>query len=156
MMLFSKEATKVTGLHKSLTRNIGESVIGVGLLGCAAISVVTTIAVIVSLSRETFLFFGHPEVTLYEFFTETRWTPLFSGDQQHFGIAPLVTGTLLVTLIALGVGLPLGLSFGICHSRYTPLYYTDLRDFSGYPHGGFRLFCTSFPHAYVARFYSKS
>jgi phosphate transport system permease protein len=118
MMLSSKEATKVTGLHKSLTRNIGESVIGVGLLGCAAISVVTTIAVIVSLSRETFLFFGHPEVTLYEFFTETRWTPLFSGDQQHFGIAPLVTGTLLVTLIALGVGLPLGLGAAIYLSEF--------------------------------------
>ena len=92
--------------------------IGLVLLTCASISVLTTLAVIFSISSETFQFFRHPEVTFREFFTGRQWTPLFSGSEQHFGISPLVLGTLLVTFISLLVGVPLGLGAAIYLSEF--------------------------------------
>jgi phosphate transport system permease protein len=112
-VLAPKEAARAAGIDKRLSRNLGESAIGTVLLLCASLSVITTIAVVFSISSETIQFFGHPEVTFREFFTGRQWTPLFSGSEQHFGIAPLVLGTLLVTLIALIVGVPLGLGAAI-------------------------------------------
>jgi len=57
-------------------------------------------------------------VPIIEFFTGTQWTPLFK-DQQ-FGILPLVGGTLLVTAIAIGVAIPIGLGSAIFLSEYAP------------------------------------
>ena len=53
-----------------------------------------------------------------EFLTETRWTPQYKGEGQHFGILPLVVGTLLVTGVAAAVGLPIGLMAAIYLSEY--------------------------------------
>jgi phosphate transport system permease protein len=117
-MLSAKQAARTAGIDKRASRNIFESGIGIILLACASISVITTLAVIFSISSETIQFFGHPEVTFREFFTGRQWTPLFSGSEQHFGIAPLVLGTLLVTLIALVVGVPLGLGAAIYLSEF--------------------------------------
>ncbi len=117
-MLSAKQAAKAAGIDKRASRNVAESGIGLVLLACASISVITTIAVIFSLSSETIQFFSHPEVTFREFFTGRQWTPLFAGSEQHFGIAPLVLGTLLVTLIALLVGVPLGLGAAIYLSEF--------------------------------------
>lgn len=61
-------------------------------------------------------FFG--EVSIVDFFTGTQWTPLFK-DQQ-FGILPLISGTLLVTAIAIGVAVPIGLGSAIFLSEYAP------------------------------------
>lgn len=58
------------------------------------------------------------EVSLIEFLTETRWTPLF--QPQYFGILPLITGTLLVATIALLVAVPIGLGTAIFLSEYAP------------------------------------
>jgi phosphate transport system permease protein len=58
------------------------------------------------------------EVSIIEFFTGTQWTPLFKP--QHFGILPLLCGTLLVTIIALSVAVPLGLGSAILLSEYAP------------------------------------
>ncbi|UCH26791.1 MAG: phosphate ABC transporter permease subunit PstC [Trueperaceae bacterium] len=85
---------------------------------CASISVLTTVAVILALSSETVAFFADPAVSILEFFTGRQWTPLFAEDQRHFGILPLVLGTLLVTAIALVVGLPLGLGSAIFLSEF--------------------------------------
>jgi phosphate transport system permease protein len=117
-MVSPKDAIKAVGLDRRASRNASESAIGMILLICASISIITTIGVIYSISSETLQFFLHPEVTLREFFTETRWTPLFAGNERHFGIAPLITGTLLVTLIALVVGIPLGLGAAIYLSEF--------------------------------------
>lgn len=117
-MLAPRDAAKAAGIDKQVSRNLGEFGIGSLLLLCASLSIITTLAVIISISSETAQFFRHPEVTFREFFTDTRWTPLFSGNEQHFGIAPLVTGTLLVTFIALIVGVPLGLGAAIYLSEF--------------------------------------
>ena len=58
------------------------------------------------------------EVPIVEFLTGTEWTPLFAN--QHFGVLPLVAGTLLVSAIAMVVALPLGLLSAIYLSEYAP------------------------------------
>ncbi len=53
-----------------------------------------------------------------DFLTDTRWTPIF--QEQHFGIAPLLTGSLLVAVGAAVIALPVGLLTAIFLSEYAP------------------------------------
>ena len=76
----------------------------------------TTAGIIAVLAFETFEFLR--EVSLVEFLTGTEWTPLFAN--QHFGVLPLVAGTLLVSAIAMVVALPMGLLAAIYLSEYAP------------------------------------
>lgn len=91
-----------------------EALIEKFLFGCAFVSVLTTLGVIVVLAYESATFFSH--VSLVEFLTDTEWTPLFA--EKHFGILPLVAGTLLVSGIALLLALPLGLLIAIYLSQF--------------------------------------
>ena len=86
------------------------------LLACAAVSVLTTLGIIVVLAVETFGFLS--EVSVVEFLTGTEWTPLFAN--AHFGVLPLVAGTVLVSSIAMIVALPMGLLSAIYLSEYSP------------------------------------
>lgn len=95
-------------------RKIRESGVQSILFGCAFFSVIVTFCIISVLSYETFAFFK--EVSIVEFFTSTQWTPLFT--QKHFGIAPLVCGTFLTSLIALTVAAPLGILTAVYLSEY--------------------------------------
>jgi phosphate transport system permease protein len=83
---------------------------------CAALSVLTTAGIILVLAVETVEFLQ--EVSIVEFLTGTEWTPLFAN--QRFGVLPLVAGTLLVSLIAMVVALPMGLMAAIYLSEYAP------------------------------------
>lgn len=103
-------------LQKRFTSRIGENLIGLILLACAAISVLTTVGVIISLGSETISFFADPLVSIWSFLTDHQWTPFFS--EKHFGITPLIVGTLLVTVISLVVGIPLGLGAAIFLSEF--------------------------------------
>jgi phosphate transport system permease protein len=91
-----------------------ERLIEAGLFGCALLSVGTTIGIIVVLSAETFAFLR--EVPITEFLFGTEWTPLFAVPR--FGVLPLVAGTVLVTVIAMLVALPMGLLSAIYLSEY--------------------------------------
>lgn len=82
----------------------------------ALISVATTVGILLSLSFETIGFFQ--EVPLWRFLTETEWTPLFSN--ARFGIIVLICGTLLTSIIAIAVALPIGLLAAVCLSEYAP------------------------------------
>ncbi len=84
------------------------------LLACAAVSVVTTVAIVGVLLFESVLFFSH--VSFVEFLTSRTWTPLFADAQ--YGILPLVLGTLLSSTVALVVALPLGLVIAIYLSEF--------------------------------------
>ncbi|MBI4951048.1 MAG: phosphate ABC transporter permease subunit PstC [Myxococcales bacterium] len=86
-------------------RSLGERVAGALLATAAAVSVLTTIGIVAVLVREAAAFFA--EVSPAQFLLDTEWTPLFAD--KHFGIWPLVAGTLLTTGIAIAVALPLGL-----------------------------------------------
>jgi phosphate transport system permease protein len=92
----------------------GEQVIKAALAAAAVLSILTTVGIVVSLLGETISFFG--EVPLGEFLTGTEWSPLFSNPE--FGILPLVSGTLLLTGIALVVAVPLGLGAAIYLAEY--------------------------------------
>lgn len=80
----------------------------------AAISIVTTIGIVLTLIFETAAFFQ--EVSLTQFLTETRWTPLFASKQ--FGIMVLVSATVMISFISILVALPLGLLAAVCLSEY--------------------------------------
>jgi phosphate transport system permease protein len=85
------------------------------LLFCAALlSVLTTVGIVFSLSKETIAFFG--DVGIGKFLTGTEWSPLFADPK--FGVLPLISGTLLVTAIAIVVAIPLGLGTAIYLAEY--------------------------------------
>jgi phosphate transport system permease protein len=84
------------------------------LLLCAGLSILTTIGVLAVLGFETVSFFS--SVSFGAFFGDTRWTPLFAN--KHFGIWPLISGTLLTSAVAIVVALPLGLMAAIYLSEF--------------------------------------
>jgi phosphate transport system permease protein len=92
----------------------GEQLITALLFVAAALSVLTTIAIVILLIPPTVEFFQ--KVGFGEFFTGTRWTPLFKNPQ--YGVLPLVSATLQVTFIAMLVAVPLGLLTAIYLSEY--------------------------------------
>jgi phosphate transport system permease protein len=94
---------------------VKERIIEIALFLCSAVCVLTTFGIITVLVIQTIQFFG--EVSITEFLTDTQWTPLFAD--KHFGILPLLTGTLLTTTVALLIALPLGLSIAIYLSEYS-------------------------------------
>jgi phosphate transport system permease protein len=72
---------------------------------CAMLSIFITAGIIVILIKESWTFFE--SVSAQEFFTDREWSPLFS--EAHFGIQPLILGTLLSTLTACLIAIPLGI-----------------------------------------------
>ena len=101
---------------RSRRRRVEEGAIHGLLLLCGIVSLSTTVGIIVILSTETVNFFK--AVSIVDFLTDSKWTPLFVPP--HFGIAPLVAGTLLVTAGACIIALPVGLSTAIFLSEYAP------------------------------------
>jgi phosphate transport system permease protein len=95
-------------------RRIREGLIGGALFACAAASTLVTIGVVLVLLRESLAFFS--EVSIVDFLTDTRWEPMFR--EQHFGVLPLLTGSVLVAGGAGVIALPLGLLTAIFLSEY--------------------------------------
>lgn len=91
-------------LAKNLRRNFTERVIEFILMLAALSAVATTISIVAILLYESLSFFRH--VSIVEFLTDTQWTPLF--EDAHYGILPLVAGTLTTSGIALLVAVPIG------------------------------------------------
>lgn len=101
-----------------------------GLFLAAAFSVLITVGIVAVLLDESFRFFTHREVivedgvekvirvNLLEFLTGRVWTPEFNNP--HFGILPLVSGTLMTTLVALLVAVPVGTICAVWLSEYSP------------------------------------
>ncbi|MDG1916455.1 MAG: phosphate ABC transporter permease subunit PstC [Flavobacteriales bacterium] len=99
-----------------MNRRSKEKIIEFLLKGSAAITILTTIGIIWVLLSESFTFFK--EVSIVDFLTDDQWTPLFAN--KHFGIMPLISGTLLTTVIAVSVALPVGLTIAVYLSEYAP------------------------------------
>jgi len=95
-------------------RRPGERIIETLLILAAAISVATTVGIIASLAVPTVEFFS--EVEISRFVTELRWTPLFAD--QHYGIWPLLVSTVIISLIAIVIAVPLGIGSAIYLSEY--------------------------------------
>jgi len=107
---------KVEGWRLSfrLSMQLKEKAIESLLLFAALTSVAITLGIVGILVYESTSFFL--QVSLWEFLTERQWTPLFS--EPHYGILPLVSGTLVTTAVALAVAIPMGSLIAIYLSEY--------------------------------------
>jgi phosphate transport system permease protein len=103
-------------LAKKTTRHVRERVIEGVLFLCASFSVAITVGIVVILVSESYQFFQH--VSLFEFLTDNQWTPLF--DDAHYGIMVLLSGTVISSLVALAVAIPLGTMIAIYLSEFAP------------------------------------
>jgi phosphate transport system permease protein len=95
-------------------RRFGEGAIKAALALCAFVSVLTTTGIVVALIVPSIEFFG--EVNPIDFLTGRTWAPLF--EPAYFGVVPLLVGTLVVTLWACLVCMPLGLGAATYLSEY--------------------------------------
>lgn len=108
------------GRRRSLPlRTIRESTLLGSLVCCGLFTLLVTFSIVGILIMESVSFFRLDEVRLTEFLFGTEWNPLL-GAEKHFGIWPLVTGTLLVAFIAMCVAVPLGLITAVWLSEYAP------------------------------------
>ena len=104
------------GARTAWKRMVTERAIAVLLFLSTFLSVLITVGIVVILLAEAITFFA--DVSIFEFLTGTRWTPLFSSKQ--FGVLALVAGTTLTAVLAMVVALPLGLLSAIYLSEYAP------------------------------------
>lgn len=102
--------------ESKLNMKRAEKVINKILLILGVISILTTIGIILSLVGETVEFFK--SVSIKEFFTSTKWTPMF--EPANYGVLPLVVGTLLIVIFSSIISLPIGLGSAIYLSEYAP------------------------------------
>ncbi len=102
----------ITSLRKK--SRPGETIIRTILFLCGVISIFTTLGIVYELGKEAWLFFGSPDVSVFEFLTGTVWQPAIG----EFGVLPLVNATLMTSLFAMLIALPLGLGAAIYLSEY--------------------------------------
>ncbi len=81
---------------------------------CALSAVFTTVAIVAILVYESYSFFEH--VSIVDFLTDNQWTPLF--EDAHYGIMPLVSGTLTISFVALAFAIPVGTTAAIYLSEF--------------------------------------
>lgn len=99
-----------------------EGLIHFSLFICASVSVLVTVGIVFVLLFESVQFFF--DVSIIKFLTGTRWTPLLKP--QHFGILPLMCGTMLVAGGAAIVAVPIGLGTAIYLSEYASPRFRDI------------------------------
>ena len=107
---------------KSKRNKIAEHAIISVMVLCALVAVAVTVGIVLSLLFETIRFFGR--VPFFDFLFGTKWSPQIAiredqvGSSGAFGVIPLITGTLLISFIALCVAAPLGLASAVYLSEY--------------------------------------
>ena len=109
-------------LKQRRTRILRERAIEGVLFLAALVSVFTTIGIVYVLVKESVVFFTH--VSLWDFLTDTQWTPLF--DDAHFGIMVLLSGTLTSSMVALAIAIPLGTTIAIYLSEFAPFSVREI------------------------------
>ena len=103
-------------------RNRVETVIEWMLIGCSTIAVFTTIGIVASVAFEAFRFFA--KIPVFDFLLGTHWSPQMAiradqvGSSGAFGAVPLFAGTLLISLIAMIIAVPIGLFSAIYLAEY--------------------------------------
>ena len=112
----SPRTAALAGPPRRRRRNLEANIARGVFFACAMVSIVTTVGIVVSLAVQAWGFFF--EVSVWEFLTGTRWTPILKP--RSYGVLPLVAGTLLVAGIAGAVAVPVGLGTAIFLSEYAP------------------------------------
>jgi len=101
-------------LAKDIKRNFVERVIEIILMFAALAATFITLGIVYILVTEAAGFFN--EVSVIEFLTSRQWSPLF--EDAHYGILPLVSGTLTTSFIALCIAIPIGTIAAIFLSEF--------------------------------------
>jgi phosphate transport system permease protein len=105
-------------------RNRVERVITIVMIIASTIAIMTTVGIVLSLLFEALRFFGR--VSFMEFLFGLHWAPQTAiregqvGASGTFGAVPLFAGTLLITVIAMLVAVPVGLFSAVYLSDYAP------------------------------------
>ncbi|MGB0928063.1 MAG: phosphate ABC transporter permease subunit PstC [Pikeienuella sp.] len=104
-------------------RNRAERIIAGFLWTAAAIAILTTIGIILSLVGETLNFFAKIDWQIWKYLFGTTWSPLsgvHSGemDPDEVGAIPLFAGTIMITIIAMLVAVPIGLMSAVYLSDF--------------------------------------
>ena len=101
-------------------RNRVETAIEMMLIVCSGIAILTTVGIVLSVLGEAVRFFTY--VSPLDFFLGTSWNPRFSttgsSGQGDFGLLPLLWGTIMITIIAMCVAVPIGLMAAVYLSEY--------------------------------------
>lgn len=131
-----------------------ERAMGIALLLCSAVTILTTIGIVVVLVGESVGFFA--EVSPLEFFGGTRWAPMF--QPQSFGVLPLLSGSVLIALGAAVVALPIGLASAIylseyAHSRTRGIIKPALEVLAGIPTVVYGYFALTFMTPLIREFW---
>lgn len=103
-------------------KRISERIIEGTLFSSAFITIAITLSIIFILVSGAFSFFK--EISLIDFITDVEWTPTFA--EKHYGIWPLLSGTLLTTLIAVVIAVPVGITIAIYLALYAPFKLKQL------------------------------
>ncbi|HSL26503.1 MAG TPA: phosphate ABC transporter permease subunit PstC [Acidimicrobiia bacterium] len=114
MAIPTATATDGSRLELHRRRRPVEALVHGLLFFAGAVSILTTLGIVYELGHEAWLFFGDPQVSWVEFLTGTEWQPSIG----RFGIFPLVLATLLTSVIAMVVALPIGLAAAIYLAEY--------------------------------------
>jgi phosphate transport system permease protein len=101
-------------LNGTANRRHAERLIALCLAACAVVSILTTVGIIFVLLEQAVRFFS--EVPITDFLFGTTWTALFKDGE--FGVLPLVAGTLMISVLAMVIAIPLGLMAAIYLSEY--------------------------------------
>ena len=118
-MSSSARPSRLTTPWRAFLRGLGERLMSILLFLCGFVSVLTTIAIIVSLFSEAIAFFLRPEVSVFNFLTGTTWRPTVTPVKpENFGILPLLNGTLMIAVISGIISVPIGLASAIFLSEY--------------------------------------
>jgi phosphate transport system permease protein len=123
---FARERVGLT--HRA--RNKVESGVMIFLIMCSTAAIFTTVGIVLSVLFESVLFFR--KIPVSEFLFGLSWSPQMAihaeqvGSSGAFGAVPLFTGTLLISLIALVVAVPIGLLSAIYLSEYASPRLRDI------------------------------
>jgi len=122
MSQFLAETSRPGRLGYSHRRHLRERFIEILLLLMAFVSVAITLAIVLMLVKESLVFFQ--QIPVWDFLTDTQWTPLF--EDAHYGILPLISGTLVSSAVALLVAIPLGTIIAIYLSEFAPFAVREI------------------------------
>lgn len=101
-------------------RNVVEAVVRIVLILCSTVAILTTVGIVMSMLGETLRFFSF--VSPIDFFFGLNWNPRFSATGAasggDYGLLPLLSGTIMITVIAMLVAVPIGLMIAIYLAEY--------------------------------------
>ena len=111
-------------------RNTVEGVLNYFLIACAAVAVLTTVGIVLSVLVESIRFFSM--VPVPEFLFGLKWSPQIAmradqvGSSGAFGVVPLMLGTVLISAVAMSVSVPIGLLSAIFLSEYASARFRSI------------------------------